>query len=464
MKSKPTNDNMYSLVQGIYNNSIVNRRVGLGTSKARASHTTYQCGRIYNRIEFENAFESNWLVSRIIQEKAHDAVRNWRDVKCKDGSDDIYKFEKSVDLKNVIIEALTWQRLYGGAGILMITGQDLTQPLNLNLIKKGSLKNLVVFDRWYLIPESENIYNPTASNFLKPEFYLINGSQRVHESHIIRFEGNLQPRRRRSYSQGWGSSELQKCLDAINSFLVSKSATDELLLDSKNDVITRDGLIDDMQSDEDFVSERYALFNEMKGLLSLAVLDGSETYDRKMVNFAGIPDLIKTFMVVVASATEYPVTRLFGTSATGMNATGEGDDNNYHYSVMNIQSKIEKAMHQLDQVLIRSAIGYYPNDYSYKWNPLTARNELQDAQVGLINAQRDQIYKQSEIIKDSKILKNLKSDGSYSITDEEIEEQEKFEEEDIFENVENNKESNELENQNTEKLKLSQVTPTIPKG
>ena len=275
---KDTVDGLHSLTEGIYNNnnSLINKRVGLGTSRARSTHTTYTYNPTYNRVEYENAFESNWLVSRIIQEKAEDAVRNWRDFKCKEGADDIRDYEKKLDIKNVILEALTWQRLYGGAGILMFTPQDFSEPLNLNLIKKGDLTNLVVFDRWYLTPEQLNVSDPTKPNYLKPEFYLLNGSTRIHESHIIRFEGNLQPIRRRSQSQGWGGSELKKCLDAVNSFLTSKMATDELLLDSKNDVITRENLIDEIASDEEAVAERYAAFNEMKGLLSLAVLDGSQ--------------------------------------------------------------------------------------------------------------------------------------------------------------------------------------------
>ena len=462
---KDTVDGLHTLTESIYrnNNSLINKRVGLGTSRARSTHTTYAYNPVYNRIEYENAFESNWLVSRIIQEKAEDAVRNWRDFKCKDGADDIRDCEKKLDIKNVILEALTWQRLYGGAGILIFTPQDFSEPLNLNLIKKGDLTNLVAFDRWYLTPEELNVFDPTKPNYLKPEFYLLNGSVRIHESHIIRFEGNLQPLRRRSQSQGWGGSELKKCLDAVNSFLASKMATDELLLDSKNDVITRENLIDEIASDEEAVAERYAAFNEMKGLLSLAVLDGSETYDRKMVNFAGIPDLIKTFMIVVAAAAQYPVTKLFGTSATGMSATGEGDDNNYHYSVMNIQSKMEKSLSKLDEVLVRSALGEYPKDYSFSWNPLSARNELQDAQVNLINAQRDQIYKAAEIIKESQIMKNLKSDNIYSITDEDIEEQEEYENENVFENDDtNNQNIGNIEN--TERTQLPQVTPTIPKA
>ena len=35
----------------------------------------------------------------------------------------------------------------------------------------------------------------------------------------------------------------------------------------------------------------------------------------------------------------------------------------------------------LDEVIVRSALGYWPDDYNYVWNPLQQMNELQVAQA-----------------------------------------------------------------------------------
>ena len=46
--------------------------------------------------------------------------------------------------------------------------------------------------------------------------------------------------------------------------------------------------------------------------------------------FTGLPDVYDRVMMDVAGAAKTPVTKLFGRSPAGMNATGESDMNNYY--------------------------------------------------------------------------------------------------------------------------------------
>lgn len=46
-------------------------------------------------------------------------------------------------------------------------------------------------------------------------------------------------------------------------------------------------------------------------------------------NFAGLKDIYEAFMTEVAGAAEILVTRLFGRSPDGMNATGKADMQHY---------------------------------------------------------------------------------------------------------------------------------------
>lgn len=306
----------------------------------------------------------------------------------------------------------------------MITGQDLSKPLNLPRVRKGDLQRLVVLDRWDMSAMTINTWNILAENYLQPEFYTIRGgAQQIHWSHFARFTGARLPLRQMAMTQGWGDSALRVCLDDIMDMVAAKDGIAELMTEANVDVITRDGLSDELASDQDgAIINRYTLFSQMKSVVQMALLDGDETYDRKTLNLGGVAPILETFMTWISGAADIPVTRLFGTSAKGLNATGEGDMVNYHNSVRAKQlTQLDPGMRQLDEVLVRSALGYMPDDYNYVWNPLAQLNEREIAEARRITSETDQRYLDMGVIQVSQVQRNLQSAETYQFDDEDIE-------------------------------------------
>lgn len=399
---------------------------GLGTHKAKRSHNTFQYAMLNNWQQLDASYQTNWLARQIVDIPAEDMCREWRTVKSND-SDMIRAEEDRLMLPMFTQEALSWARLYGGAGILMLTDQDLTQPLNVNRIKKGDLKRLVVFDRYDMQAMTLNTWDILASNYLLPEFYNITGGkQQIHWSHFARFNGARLPRRQMAVTQGWGDSELRKCLDDIMDIVASKDGIAELMQEANVDVIKREGLTDELASDQEgFIVDRYALFSRMKSVVQLALLDGDETYERKTLDLGGVAPVIETFMTWISGAADIPVTRLFGTSAKGLNATGEGDMNNYNNSIRSKQLiQLDPGLRSLDEVMVRSALGHWPDDFNYVWNPLAQPNEVQVATAAKSRAEKDMLYLESQIIRPSQIMRNLQSSEEYQISEEDINKQE----------------------------------------
>jgi len=409
---------------------LVNVASGLGTNKAKRSHNFFAYSGLNAWANWDAAYETNWLARQIVDVPAEDMTREWRTIKC-DGADDIRAEEDRLHIPMDCNEALSWARLYGGGGILMITGQDLTKPLNLNLVRKGSLQRVIVFDRFDMQAMTLNTWNVLATNYLEPEFYTINGGgQQVHWSHFARFMGAKLPRRQRAQTQGWGDSELRKCLDDIMDIVASKDGIAELMQEANVDVITRVGLSDELASDQDdAITSRYTLFAHMKSVVQMALLDGDETYDRKTLDLAGVAPVLETLMTWISGAADIPVTRLFGTSAKGLNATGDGDLTNYFNSIRSKQlTQLDPAMRMLDEVLVRSALGYFPDDYNYVWNPLQQPDSVQMATAGKTRAETDQIYLDAGVIQVSQIQRRLQAEEAYQFNDEDIEELEGLEE------------------------------------
>ena len=131
----------------LHNDGLVNVVSGLGTQRSKRSHNAFQYDQFTNWPQLDAAFQSNWLARQIVDIPAEDACREWRTIKT-DGADDIRREEDRLMVPMQVQEALSWARLYGGAGVLMITGQDLTQPLDVNRIRKGGLQRVIPFDRF----------------------------------------------------------------------------------------------------------------------------------------------------------------------------------------------------------------------------------------------------------------------------------------------------------------------------
>ena len=409
---------------------------GLGTSKSKRMSNRWVTDMLNDWQQLDAAYQTNWIARAICDNPAEDMTREWRRIK-SEGAEEIESLEKELCVVDNIQEAIAWANLYGGSGILMLTGQDLTMPLNVEAIKKGDLTKLVVFDRWDLRGGSINITDILADNYLQPNFYNIrHGVQQIHHSHFVRIPGERLPRRWQEQTQGWGDSVLRKCIDDIADMVAAKDGIAELMQEANIDVITREGLIDELGADEDdAIVKRYDLFSRMKSVVNMALLDGGEKLERATLNLSGVAPILEHFITWISGCAKQPVTRLFGTSAKGMNATGEGDEGVYNDRIRSLQTKLGTSLRTLDEVLVRSALGHFPDSFDYIWNPLKQLDTLQLAQSGQLRAQTHNMYLGDGIVTKSQVMRELQAGEDYQFDDEKIEELEELENANMFEEL-----------------------------
>src|SRR5690625_176339 len=394
---------------------LINIASGLGLGKGKRDYNRFVHGQLLGYAELEAAYQTNWIARQIVDIPVDDMTREWRTIKCQ-AADEIRQEEDRLNVQSAVNEALTWSRLYGGAAILPITYQDFEKPFRPEQIKRGEVQRLMVFDRWDLIPHAINTWDVLADNYLQPEFYtLYQGSQKIHWTHFIRFVGSKLPRRQRVLLQGWGDSQLRRCLEDIKDTVAAKDGIAELMQSANVDVITREGLAEDLSTDqEEAIIKRYTLFDSMKSIINTALLDGDEKWDRVTLNLSGVAPVIDTLMVWIAGAADIPVTRLFGTSAKGLNATGEGDLKNYYDSIRSQQtSQLDRPMARLDEIMVRSALGDMPDDYNYEWNRLTQPNRKEEAEARKIEAETDIILLDAGVVGRSHVMRRLEADEVY---------------------------------------------------
>ena len=453
LSSKPTQPRKASpydrqAVRTFYDGGLVNLVSGLGTSASKRTqgHWTYD-GLWTNYREYEAAYQQSGIVRRVIDTIAEDVTREWREVKTKADTAAILAEETRTQYVATVRDALRWARLYGGAGVIMITDQPLDKPLQLERLKKGSLKNFIILDRWYFSAGGLQSFDVTSPDFMMPEYFLVAGAQSVmvHKSHVVRFSGCPLPPRLRISNFGWGDSVLRQVMQEIEDLISANGGVAEALQQFNVDIIKKEGLFTDISTDqEESIVKRFRIFNMMKSVFHTAVLDGQEDLQRKEITFAGVADMMREIMHMVCACSHIPYTRLYGSSAEGMNATGEGDADNYNDYLRTVQNAdVDPQLHQMDEVLIRSALGYMPDDFSYEWKSLDTPKPLDIANANLTQANADAVYLENQIITPSQVMRKLASGEKYAFDEKRIDEIEKIEQGDDLKAIYSNEEPEE---------------------
>ncbi|KSV95390.1 hypothetical protein N184_00140 [Sinorhizobium sp. GL28] len=370
--------------------SLTNMVANIGTSRDKAASTFYSMPMLSDE-ELLNAYRGAWLPRKIVDIPAFDSVRAWRDWQAKKAQIELIEAEeKRLNVKGKILEAKIKARLWGGAAVVIGTGdQNLTEPLDVEQVGKAGLKYLTVISRRNLTA-GEIDRDPASEWYGKPKVYQIKSTDGVqvdiHPSRLVVFNGATQPDEEivtTTYA-GWGDSVLLSVVEAIKQADGTAANIASLVFEAKVNVIR---IPDFMQNvgDERYrqkILERYTLAATAKGINGDLLLDKEEEFEQKTANFATLPDVLMSFMQLVSGAADIPATRLLGQSPAGMNATGESDLRNYYDRLQAMQSvEMTPAMARLDECIIRSALGSRDPDIYYEWAPLWGMSEKEKADV-----------------------------------------------------------------------------------
>ena len=98
--------------------------------------------------------------------------------------------------------------------------------------------------------------------------------------------------------------------------------------------------------------------------------------------FEGIDKVYDAMCLNLCGASHYPMTKLFGRSPSGLNATGESDLQNY-YDYVNSQreAKLRPALERLLPVIAMSAWGMVPNNLEIDFPPLWSPTAKEVAEI-----------------------------------------------------------------------------------
>tara|TARA_R110000851_G_scaffold96792_2_gene209924 strand:+ start:11351 stop:12778 length:1428 start_codon:yes stop_codon:yes gene_type:complete len=426
--------------QAALKDGLENLIANMGTEQDKRSHSKFVNNKNLSQdggqTELNAMYRTDWLCGKVVDIIPDDMTREWRQFTGDMEPELVKTLTDEEDRLQVSFKfnlAHKWARLYGTAFIVMSVddGQTPDMPLDISKIREGGLRHMQVIDR-HRVSTSDvvPIADPMEANFGMPEFYRINDtSVRIHHSRMLRFDGVLLPFdefRRNSYNS---DSVLSRLYEAVTDFNTVTSGSSSMVYETNVDIVKVKGLMGYLQTadGENLLRKRFAMASMMKSFNNMLLLDNEEAFETKNNTFAGLPDLLDRFSLFLSAASDIPATRLLGSSASGFNATGEGDLKNYYDTVRSAQKQNYKPkLDYFDQIMAAS-LGV-DEDLEYEFNSLFQMTPKEIADLQYTNAQRDQIYLQEGVISEEIVVKELKQTETYTnITDEFIEQFEEFE-------------------------------------
>ena len=373
-------------------------RLGFGTFDLMQG-TQYTATRMTQNYDLlTTLYRENWVVQNIVQLVPDDVVRKWYEVKTSVSPEYLDKWtraERKTHLRDRIREGIYWGRLYGGAaGIILIKGQDdLSKPLDLDMIAPDGFIGLMILDRWTgIYPSIGIVTDPADPDFGLPDYYTIRDEERgqmvanVHHSRVIRFSGRELPWLEKVQETYWGESEIEAIYQDLvrHDNVLANMAS--LTFRANVTYMEADGLDQLLGTANTEMQRRFwnvmAAQSMMESNFGTRVINKGDVMHQHQYTFAGLADVYDRMMMAVSGAARIPVTKLFGRSPAGMNATGESDEQNYYDYIDTIRDTTFRGIiERLLPVMALSTWGKIPDDLDIDFAAMDTPTAAENADV-----------------------------------------------------------------------------------
>lgn len=423
-------------VQDAFSNPLF--RLGWG-SQSPLEATEYPLTRMTDNYALLNSlYRDNWVVQNVVGLMVDDMLREWYQLKGRttpEMLDALRRVERETRVRDRLNAGLRWGRLYGGAaGLMLIQGQaDLGKPLDMDLIFPGAFQGLYILDRWMGITTTSGLVMEAGEPV--PEFYAITDAEghtvaRVHHSRVLRFTGRELPEIERMAEMYWGESEVEALYKEVVAHDNVSANMAALTFQANINTMEIKGLeqlfsIGSGQAQKRFWDVMQAQ-SVLRSNFGTQLVEAGTKLTNTQYSFTGLQEVYESMALNLCGASHYPMTKLFGRSPSGMNATGESDLKNYYdYVDSQREAKLRPALQKLLPVLAMSAWGYVPDDLDFTFPPLWTPTAAETAEIALKKAQTIRDAFQAGLLRADTAMQELKKledeTGMFgSLTEEEI--------------------------------------------
>jgi phage-related protein (TIGR01555 family) len=397
----------------------------LSSSNSMAYNSRYSAITL-NRSLLSTKYMEEGIVQVLIDQPVDDAFRGGIKIHTEElSADELKELQSAIEEDEVLqtyAQGLKWSRLFGGAGIIINAGQDMRQEFNIESIKKDTPLKFYAADRWELsyAPYGMNALDQFEQDTQKmttehPYNYY---GHVIHKSNLIKLNGKLPPSLLRGQFGGWGMSELEKIVRSYNQYIKHQNVTYELLDEAKVDVMKISGFNSAIATSKGAqqTAQRVGYATQIKNFQNALVIDKEDDYEQKQINFSGLSEVLTQIRIGLACDLRMPMTKLFGISPSGLNASGEEEIENYNSMVdTEIRSKVKAGLIMIIKIMCKKLFDYIPEKLSFEWHPLREQSAQQVSAIKTENLNRVVIAFTNGLMTSDKAVQELNADKVFEL-------------------------------------------------
>lgn len=354
--------------------------------------------------------QQNPIMRLVVDTITDESVREWVTLQSEDEQakdEDIKRVQGYLDkwhVKDYFKNASQMVGFQGGCLLFLDMGvpdEELITPLTIakETIRKGSFKGFRMIEPMLVYPGAYEASNPLSPDYFCPETWIVLGKE-IHTSRFLYFANNTLSTILRPAYNFFGIPLVQLMLQYVANFESARDASAEIVNNfSLLGLSTNMGQSITGGPADDIVN-RVKLMLGAKRNSGVALIDkATEQFFQLTTPLNGLRDLVAQQLELIALISGEPVTKLFGTSPAGLNATGEGDANNWHDKVATWQNKVyaknfTKARHLIEL----SESGAITSGIVDHWESLEEPDKVEAANIRKIQAETAAIYLDQGVI------------------------------------------------------------------
>lgn len=394
----------------IRTDGVYNSYTGHGTADDRRSFSRHITRPMLDEIALDLR-RGNWIAKRICEWLPQDVFRKGYTLKLddKDTAEEVCAIAEALCLNQRVADLGAMARTCGGGALFPVLDGavgDISEPLDLDGQRILSVRAIHLFEPRELsaISYYDDITNP---KFRRPERYRVNalgnGARTgtvIHESRLaIMYGDRVSVEDQPGQHDGWGDGKLTPVEEIIHDYGLAWGSAATILHNFSERIQAVSGLMKILASRDgaSILTANLKRMDMLRSTLRTRITDADATVTESAKSVAGLSDMLIQMAQLVSGAGDIPMTRLFGMSPAGMNATGEFDLLGIHERVSAEQSGVYTPIVEwLIRLILLSADGptkgKEPDVWGIEWKPLKQQTESEIATTRKTVAETDSIY------------------------------------------------------------------------
>lgn len=328
-----------------------------------------------------------------VELRADEMTRRWIEFQYQgEGGDELIEGIEAemtrLHVDKVCRDAAQMCGFYGGCLVYIdmgdLTDEDLRLPLggDSDTFKLNSIKGLKIIEPFYIAPGRYSCYNPIDKDYFAPQSWLINGRE-VHASRFLYFAEDKPPTVLLPSYNFFGIPLAQSVIDSVIGFEESSKSAARMLnkyactvfKTDMNEVLSG-GTGNEIQKRINY----FAQYRDNDGVMTID--KEAEDIVLSSHSLAGVTDIVRQQMEIVAAMFGEPAVKLWGISPNGFNATGDSDMRSHYDHINAVQERILRdPLAYLVKLLQLNKFGDVDDNLTFEFVPLSDEDERLQAEV-----------------------------------------------------------------------------------